>query len=294
MMIDVRQAFALACVALLATGCQPAAPLAVRGDPSQQVKFADEFDGAQLDRTKWNVEGPDFWVNNEQQAYIDSSDTIELLPAGSVPGAQDGVLALRPVYRQGFETPSGRTTDFVSGRINTRDKFDFTYGTAAARIKMPDAQGVWPAFWMLGYGKWPGAGETDIMEYVGEADWTGVAMHGPGYSGETPLVNKQFFPSGTDVTDWHVYSVDWTPDSFVFRVDGRAIYRVTRPMVEHYGKWVYDDPQYLILNFALGGAYPAKTNGVEEPYPGLPAATVEKIRRQDVAMYVDWVRVTGR
>ena len=49
----------------------------------------------------------------------------------------------------------------------------------------------------------------------------------------------------------------------------------------------------MILNFALGGAYPFKTNGIEKPYQGMPEATVEKIKRGEVAMLVDWVRVYG-
>lgn len=155
--------------------------------------FADEFNAGALDRSKWNVEGPAFWVNNEQQAYVDAPETIQMLPEGSVEGADGGVLALKPVFREGYKTPTGRTADFISGRIDTSEKFAFTYGTASARIKMPDAVGVWPAFWLLGYGEWPGSGETDIMEYVGEKGWTAVAMHGPGYSGETPLVNRFLF-----------------------------------------------------------------------------------------------------
>lgn len=255
--------------------------------PQGRLVFADEFNAPALDRTKWNVEGPDFWVNNEQQAYIDSSETIHFRAA---PGA-DGVLVLQPRFREGFATPSGRKTDFVSGRINTAHKFDFTHGRAAARIRMPDAAGVWPAFWLLGYGDWPGSGEIDIMEYVGEADWTGVALHGPGYSGETPLVNKFFFEPGTDVTDWHEYAVEWTSEAIHFTIDGRLTYRVTRPMVEHYGKWTFDTPKYVILNFALGGAYPFKTNGKKTPYQGLPAATVDRIKAGGIAMEVDWVRV---
>jgi beta-glucanase (GH16 family) len=131
------------------------------------------------------------------------------------------------------------------------------------------------------------------MEYVGEADWTGVALHGEGYSGETPFVDKQFFPPGTDVTQWHEYAVEWTPRQILFLVDGRLTYRVTRPMVEHYGKWSYDTPKFVILNFALGGAYPHKTNGIDTPYQGLPASTVERIRQGDITMHVDWVRVHG-
>lgn len=255
--------------------------------------FSDEFNGPQLDRAKWNVIGPTFWVNNEQQAYLDIPETVHLLPAGKVEGADGGVLVLKPVFREGFETPTGRKADFVSGRIDTRGKFDFTYGSATARIRMPDAVGIWPAFWLLGNGDWPKTGEIDIMEYVGEADWTGVALHGTGYSGETPLVNKYVFPDGTDVTDWHEYSVEWTKDAILFKVDGRLTYRVTRPMVEHYDRWVFDTPQHVILNFALGGAYPFKTNGIEKPYNGLPADTVDRIKAGELEMHVDWVRVHG-
>lgn len=256
--------------------------------------FADEFNSGQLDRSKWNVIGPDFWVNNEQQAYIDSPETIHFKDNDETAGTDDGALALQPVFRKGFETPDGRKMDFVSGRIDTRGKFEFTYGRAAARIKMPDAAGVWPAFWLLGNGKWPETGEIDIMEYVGEADWTGVALHGEGYFGETPLVNKHFFPPETDVTQWHEYAVEWTPDQIRFLVDGKLTYRVTRKMVEHYGKWSFDTPKFVILNFAVGGAYPFKTNGIEAPYSGIPAGTVARIRQGDIAMLVDWVRVYGR
>lgn len=253
--------------------------------------FFDDFDSGTLDRSKWIVIGPDFHVNREVQAYLDTEETLRLLPAGAVAGAENGVLALTPVYRPGFETPSGRVTDFISGRIETRDRFDFTHGRASARIRLPDAVGVWPAWWLLGNGAWPETGEIDIMEYVGEKDWTAVALHGPGYSGETPLVNKYFFPPGEDVTDWHVYSVDWTSERIEFRIDERLIYRVTRPMVEYYGEWRFDTPKHLILNFALGGVYPLKTNGIEQPWLGLPAATAEAIRAGEIAMWVDWVRV---
>ena len=266
-------------------------PPAANGVQAEALLFSDEFDGPGLDRSKWNVIGPTFWVNNEQQAYIDAPETVHLLPAGRVEGAEGGVLVLKPVFREGFRTPGGRTADFVSGRIDTRGKFDFTHGRAAARIRMPAAVGIWPAFWLLGNGEWPPTGEIDIMEYVGEADWTGVALHGKGYSGETPLVNKYFFADGTDATGWHEYSVEWSPQEILFKVDGRLTYRATRAMVEHYGRWNFDTPQHVILNFALGGAYPFKTNGVETPYNGLPADTVERIERGELEMQVDWVRV---
>jgi beta-glucanase (GH16 family) len=182
-------------------------------------------------------------------------------------------------------------TDFVSGRINTARRVDVTFGKVEARIRMPDATGAWPAFWLLGYGKWPGSGEIDIMEYVGDKAWTSSAIHGPGYSGETPLNQEHRFPAGQDATGWHVYAVERSADAVVFFVDGREVYRVTRAKVESHGPWRFDRKQYLILNFAIGGVYPHKKNAITAPYFGLPQATVDKINRGEVAMDVDWVRV---
>lgn len=256
---------------------------------ARELVWSEEFDAPELDRATWNVVGPDFWVNNEQQAYIDDASTVAIVEGA--PGAEGGALMLRPLYRPGVDPHAERKADFVSGRIDSKGKFDFTHGRAEARIRMPDAVGVWPAFWLLGNGNWPDTGEVDIMEYVGEKDWIGVALHGPGYSGETPLANKFYFPEGEDVTGWHLYAVEWTDDALLFEVDGRLAYRVARPMVEHYGEWRFDNPKYVILNFALGGAYPFKTNGIEQPYNGLPAETADKIKTGEVAMWVDWVRV---
>ena len=84
-------------------------------------------------------------------------------------------------------------------------------------MKLAAGAGLWPAFWALGDGRWPDTGEIDIMENVGESAWTSVALHGPGYFGDTPLVRRV---PAQDVSAWHVYSVDWTEDTLVFRVDG--------------------------------------------------------------------------
>ena len=285
------------CAALMASACapsveanSPAPPTVERQAESQrQLLFADEFDAPALDRSKWGVVGPDFWVNFEQQAYVDTPETIAF--TSDAEGANGGALILRPVFRPGMDPHPERKADFLSGRLESKGKFDFTHGRAEARIRMPDATGVWPAFWLLGNDKWPETGEIDIMEYVGEKDWVGVALHGEGYSGETPLVDKYFFPDGTDVTDWHVYAVEWTDQEILFEVDGQLTYRVTRPMVEHYGKWSFDTPKFVILNFAVGGAYPYKTNGIEKPYAGVPQETVDRIKAGELSMLVDWVRV---
>ena len=256
---------------------------------SAQVVFFDDFTSERLDRTKWNVRETGRVVNNEQQAYVDSVETIYL--AHESPGADNRVLVLHPRHRPGFSTSDGQHFEFISGRIDTRDRFHFMYGSVSARIKLPAGPGLWPAFWALGTGSWPDTGEIDIMECVGEPDWTSCAIHGPGYSGESGLVNKSFLPSGEDVTHWHIYTAEWTPDSISFKVDGATVYRVTRPMVDFFGSWAFENEKFLILNVALGGVYPFKTNGIRLPYYGIPEETVERIRRDEVRVMIDWVEV---
>jgi beta-glucanase (GH16 family) len=227
-----------------------AAP-AGQGPPAASVVFVDDFAGPEINRTHWNVIVTGRVVNNEQQAYVDSADTLAIVQGAAADGAEDGALAIRPRFRPGFKTPDGRAFDFISGRLESRGKVDVTYGTVAARIKLTAGAGLWPAFWLLGAGRWPDTGEVDIMENVGDPTWTNVALHGPGYSGNTPLVARRSFPAPADSTGWHVYSVDWTATGFVFRVDGDVFYQPTRADVEKYGRWAYDTPKFLILNLVL-------------------------------------------
>ena len=268
------------CVACGGRSTPPRAPLS-----RPELVFFEDFTGPSLDRSRWNVEVTGQWVNDEQQAYVDDSTTVFL---------EDGALVLEARPRKGYLTAQGRKFDFVSGRINTRGKFEFSYGTVSARMKLPEGSGFWPAFWLLGKGRWPDTGEIDVMESDGELDWVSSALHGPGYSGATPLVNQGYFPRGADITGWHVYSVDWSPTELVFRVDDAVHFRVSRPMVEHYGRWAYDEPKFIILNLALGGGFPRKYNDVAAPYPGLPTSTVQRIEEGRSRVLVDWVKVTRK
>ena len=282
--------FLFLCSAILLLQCSPAKN-ATGIYNNGEVIFFDDFSGSRLDTSKWNVIVTGTTVNNEQQAYVDSSLTIFFAQGEDLKGTNNGALVLQPKFSPGFITKEGNKFDFLSGRIDSRDKVEFTHGTAAARIKLTAGPGLWPAWWLLGKGRWPDSGEIDIMEYVGEKDWASAAVHGPNYSGETPFVNRLYFDASNDVTNWHVYAVDWTPDSLVFKYDGIPMFRVTRPMAEHFGKWVFDDAKFMILNFALGGAYPVKINGAKQPYNGLPESTVDLIKANKSKMIVDWFSV---
>ena len=277
---------------LLAAAISACAPHRVSPRKEARVLFFDDFSGPALDRTKWNVEVRGAAVNDEQQAYVDSAPTVFIAQGAAARGARNGALVIRPLFRPGYVSADNHRHDFVSGHLDSHGRFDFTYGVASARMKLPSGSGFWPAFWLLGAGDWPDTGEIDIMENVGEPDWTSVALHGPGYSGDTPLFNRLYLPTTDDVTQWHVYTVDWRPDTLTFLVDDRLVYRATRPMIVNYGRWSYDNPKFIILNLALGGAFPLKVNGVRLPYPGLPQETVDKIKRGEGDVLVDWVRVT--
>jgi hypothetical protein len=76
-----------------------------------------------------------------------------------------------------------------------------------------------------------------------------------------------------------------------FEVDGVVTYRVTRPMTEFFGTWQFDDAKSLVLNVALGGTYPFKTNGIRSPYYGIAQETVDRIRDDEMKVLIDWVRV---
>ncbi|MBB5395525.1 family 16 glycosylhydrolase [Mucilaginibacter sp. AK015] len=261
-----------------------AASTAVVAQPSKRdTVFFDDFKEGTLDRSKWNVEVTGHTVNDEQQAYVDSAATIYI---------ENGTLVLRALYKPGYTSKQGNKYDFISGRINTSNKVMFTYGSASARMKVAGGEGMWPAFWALGKGKWPDCGEIDVMETVGDTTWTSNALHGPGYFGNTPLVYRAHFSKGTDATQWHVYSVDWTENSLTFKVDGLVTYKVTKAMAEKYGRWAFDNPKFLILNFAVGGGYPNSVNKVSKPYYGLSQASVDKIKAGNARVYVDWVLVT--
>lgn len=275
-------------------GSAAAAYPALPGEQSgtYRTTFFDDFTAQSLDRGKWRVvrTGTEMGsVNGEAQAYVDSADNIRL---------ENGALILRAEHCKGCTKAGGGTYDFTSGRIDTNTKFDFTYGRVSARMKLPVGDGFWPAFWLLGSNvddpsvSWPASGETDIMENIGYGDWTSSALHGPGYSADGNVGARQVYPGGGRADQWHTYAVEWTPTGMKFSVDDRVVQETTRNKLESTrGAWVFDHDQYVILNLALGGAYPAGWNQATSPYWGLPQSSVDRIAAGGVQAEVDWVRV---
>ncbi|MDE7258722.1 MAG: glycoside hydrolase family 16 protein, partial [Lachnospiraceae bacterium] len=173
------------------------------GHEGYTLIWEEQFDGDSLNREDWNVELHDpGWVNEELQAYVDSTDNIYI---------EDGDLVLKPIETVNEDG----TKSYTSGRVNTQNKHDFKYGLFEARLKVPKGQGFLPAFWMMPtsenlYGQWPRCGEIDIMEVMGQATNTlyGTIHFGNPHSesqGTYVLEGSKFSD------DYHVFSVEWEP-----------------------------------------------------------------------------------
>lgn len=220
--------------------------------------WSDEFTGSkgQLpDPSKWKRDiGGDGFGNQELEYYTNSASNAALDGNGNLV-----ITAIR-------ENPANYNCwygqcRYTSARLLTAGKFSQKYGAVEARIRIPKGKGLWPAFWMLGddIGQvgWPQCGEIDIMENIGiEPLAVHGTLHGPGYSASAGLTSTYQLSNNQPFSnDFHVYRADWTTSSITFSVDG--IKYATKTTSDTRGnKWVFDHSFFIILNVAVGGAWP--------------------------------------
>ena len=220
--------------------------------PGWTLVWSYEFNaaaGAGVDTTKWNlVNKGDGFGNNELQFYTNRPQNA----------SQDGNGFL--VIKAMRETYMGR--QYTSARLESRGKLERTYGRFETRMQLPYGQGIWPAFWMLGNdigsAGWPTCGEIDIMENIGrEPSILHGSLHGPGYSGGSPLGNAYTLPGGARFADgFHVFAVEWELNVVRWYMDDIQYGTKTPADTPSGARWVYDHPFYLLLNLAVGGNWP--------------------------------------
>ncbi|PRY00494.1 glycoside hydrolase family 16 protein [Allonocardiopsis opalescens] len=267
----VLAALAALAVALgtLAAGLAPAAP-ARADEPAGAMPtaigplvWADEFNGPagqSPDPSRWQMEtGGHGWGNNESQYYTNRPSNASLDGSGNL------VITARRENPGDYQCHYGRC-EYTSARLNTSGRFTQAYGRFEARMRLPRGQGIWPAFWMLGdnFGQvgWPASGELDIMENIGrEPSTVHGTLHGPGYSGGSGVTGSYTLPGGRVFADgFHTFTVDWTPTSISWYVDGTLFQ--TRTAADLRGNpWVFDHPFFMILNVAVGGNWPGYPDG---------------------------------
>jgi beta-glucanase (GH16 family) len=235
-----------------------------------QLAFDDEFTGEALDPAKWGyrqlgVLNPD----SDRSRSESSADAVAV---------KDGTLRL--TAKKNPAVPG----QFLNGHISTESTYSFTYGLAAARIKFHKPRGMHGSFWLQSpiFGAVPGdaklsGAEIDTVEYFGSTypdGGLGSFAYHLGKDGRSVKVgglqtqaSANLPPDDAWWKRFHVFSVEWNSDSYVFRIDGRETFAVS----QH----ISGVPEFLVLSL-LSSDWELK----DLARSALPAT-----------MKVDWVRV---
>jgi beta-glucanase (GH16 family) len=235
-------------------------------------QWCQEFNGAvgsAIDTAVWNFDlGGGGWGNGEAEVYCgppgysgNPSQCPTTFSTTTNPTYIDGNghLVIQAINENGA---------WLSGRMNTQTKENFTYGILEASIKLPDTtnQGLWPAWWTLGSDistvPWPGCGEEDIME-----NWSPQVDNGEGTTGDISTahtaktggngVGGRFtFPAGEATnTAFHTYGVNWAQNSLQTFVDDPTapFVTITPSSLPAGDTWPFNQSMFVLLNVAVGG-----------------------------------------
>lgn len=245
-------------------------PAVTEAQEEMVLVFEDDFDGKELDTARWNraTRGNSMWSR-----WISDSPEVVSVKRG------------RLVCRAIPNADRGRdSVPMLTGAVWTKGKFTFQYGRVEVRMRTNLQPGNFPAAWMgrnWSAGNVPPYGEIDIVEMVGEDSQARHAWHSE-YTTRTPKHGlKNSFMKKVDVTKWHVYAIDWTPDAIVWYIDGKETGRYDKPQSATrlaQQEWTFDVPFYLLLNQSImHGAH------------GIEADLEETYETQ-----FDWIRVYQR
>lgn len=152
-----------------------------------------------------------------------------------------------------FGNPGTAGSGYSSARIKSEGLQEFTYGRVETRAKLPTGGGTWPAIWLLGAdyhtNPWPGCGEIDVMEHVGnQQNFIFGTTHDPNNFGGNGRSGSTFVNGVSD--DFHVYEMEWTETEIKFAVDGEVFHTVTNN-----GSLPFNSDFFFIMNVAMGGTF---------------------------------------
>jgi beta-glucanase (GH16 family) len=225
-----------------------------------EIDFLDDFDT--FDPDNWQDQR--IWVNNETHCYVPDNEfgTREV---------SDGSLKIKVINigeqrscdnfdKNGEQHPD---TEYVAGRIASKNRQEFIQGKWTARLKLHSngEASMFPAWWLLGAQNnespvqepnenvcWPltGSGEIDIFEHHGDGKDNHFTTGAIKSLGECDKGDWWSLRKGivTDLNEFHEYSVEWEGSDLVYRVDDKEVYR-------NIGEGDnYPEPMFAILNYA--------------------------------------------
>jgi beta-glucanase (GH16 family) len=249
----------LFCLLLLSSSWVPAAqaqaPLVAT---PLTLLWSDEFSGSSLDPANWvNDAGGGGWGHDQRQYYTNGQNVT----------VSGGELTIAARKGSGGHDCWYGPCEYTSARIHTKGKHEFKYGRIEARMKLPLGKGLWPAFWMLGT-SYPGtsavkSGEIEIMEHKSTDDFVYGDLHWYD-NANSQRSDYSCPPDGGpfphfDVTQYHVYDIEWDQNYIRWHVDGalfcEVIIRNNTGSTEEFQK-----PFFILLDLAVGGDFPGSPN----------------------------------
>ncbi|MET7001518.1 glycoside hydrolase family 16 protein [Chitinophaga defluvii] len=225
--------------------------------------WQEEFNYTGLpDTSKWGYEVGHV-RNNEAQYYTQARK--ENIQVGN------GVLTIRGIkenypnaaYRAGatYWSQQDSLAGYTSASINTDNKFTVTYGRIEVKAKLPQGGGIWPAIWMLGAdrsnGGWPMTGEIDIMEFIGkEPNNIYGTIHYAKPDGKSHTSSGNHIAVPDLHPGFHIYAIEWDEQKIDIFCDDSMYHRFNIDAANRTTDNPFRKPFYLLLNLAIGGAWP--------------------------------------
>lgn len=260
--------------------------------------WQDLFDGTELNPMRWDIEVSGAGGgNNELQYYTDRVENVRL----GNDGEGNGCLILT-ARRENY---SGK--NFTSGRVNSKNRIAFTHGKIEASIKLPKtANGLWPAFWMMGndYDQvgWPKCGETDILEMgnaegiqkgVQERFFNGACHWGQAWPAASYAKSTTKSYSLQD-GKFHLFTLVWDENTIAMYVDldvqpkQNPYYKMDIPADDPANEWsagnYFHKDNFILFNLAVGGDF----TGIHQA--GNITALNEE-NNNEASMYVNYVKI---
>ncbi len=256
------------------------------------------FDGQELNPLRWDIEvNGSGGGNNELQYYTDRAENVRLGDDGNGNGCL--ILTARR------ENYSGK--NFTSGRVNSKNRIAFKHGKIEASIKLPrTANGLWPAFWMMGndYDEvgWPKCGETDILE-MGNAEgikhgtqerfFNGACHWGQGWPAASYAKSTTKTYSLQD-GEFHLFTVIWDENAISMYVDldrqprQNPYYKIDIPADDPDNEWsagnYFHKDNFILFNLAVGGDFTGLHNASD-------ITALNDGNGNEASMYVNYVRI---